>query len=539
MIVLFLLLLLIFGLSKRNAHKKALKLEELKKSNKDISKNLEDLELEKSELELKIKELEERNELLSKYEGILDADAEAKKIIEDAESTLKDAKEEAKSLLKESKEQAKSVKEKANEKANEIKEKYNAIFNNATKEYEKIIESANKKAEEIAGEAYEALNNKKDLENIASAMKSVINGYGNQCVYPSFGLMNELAEEFSHTEAGQELKKAKERTNLMISNGTAAKCDYVEVNRKEAAINFVIDAFNGKVDSILSTTKNNNYGKLEQKIRDSFYLVNHLGKPFRNAEITEQYLNSRLEELKWSVMVNELKLKEREEQRLIKEQIREEEKARREYEKAIKEAAKEEEMLMKLREQVQNELSNANSEERIKYEKQLNELEEKLKVAEEKNQRALSMAQQTKSGHIYIISNIGSLGEDVYKIGMTRRLEPLDRVKELSSASVPFSFDVHAMIFSNNAPKLEAELHKRFSRYQVNKVNPRKEFFRVRLNELKKELESLNITAKWTMVAEAKEYLESLSIDKGLADNTINQDEWNKHQNLIESENIA
>ena len=124
------------------------------------------------------------------------------------------------------------------------------------------------------------------------------------------------------------------------------------------------------------------------------------------------------------------------------------------------------------------------------------------------------MAQQTKRGHVYVISNIGSFGEEVFKIGLTRRLEPLDRVKELGDASVPFSFDVHAMIFSEDAPKLEKELHSLFNNRQVNKVNPRKEFFKVPVVEIKKEIEKLGLETHWTMRSEALEYRESLQLEK-------------------------
>ncbi len=119
------------------------------------------------------------------------------------------------------------------------------------------------------------------------------------------------------------------------------------------------------------------------------------------------------------------------------------------------------------------------------------------------------MAQQTKRGHVYIISNIGSFGENVFKIGMTRRLEPLDRVRELGDASVPFSFDVHAMIYSEDAPALERELHRQFTEYQVNQINPRKEFFKVPLAKVREAIEEEDVEVHWTMAAEAWEYRES------------------------------
>jgi hypothetical protein len=122
------------------------------------------------------------------------------------------------------------------------------------------------------------------------------------------------------------------------------------------------------------------------------------------------------------------------------------------------------------------------------------------------------MAQQTRSGNVYIISNVGSFGDDVLKIGMTRRLEPLDRVKELGDASVPFEFDVHAMIRSDDAPSLERELHGRFEEFRINKVNYRKEFFRIPLHHLREFVAEKNLEATFTMTAEAREFRETQAL---------------------------
>ena len=149
----------------------------------------------------------------------------------------------------------------------------------------------------------------------------------------------------------------------------------------------------------------------------------------------------------------------------------------------------------------------------MSYELKLKDLEEKLRETEEKNQRAISMAQQTKAGYVYIISNIGSFGENVYKIGMTRRLEPLDRISELSNASVPFSFDVHALIYSDDAPNLEYELHKRFNENRINKINPRKEFYKVNLKEIEAEVKIMGFDIKFTLLAKASEYRETIAME--------------------------
>jgi len=122
-----------------------------------------------------------------------------------------------------------------------------------------------------------------------------------------------------------------------------------------------------------------------------------------------------------------------------------------------------------------------------------------------------------KAGYVYIISNIGSFGKDVYKIGMTRRLEPLDRIDELGSASVPFQFDVHAMIFSDDAPALEAKLHQRFDHQKVNMVNGRKEFFKVPLAEIMKAVKEYHAQAvEFTEEAEAAQYRESQILRQNL-----------------------
>ncbi|MBO0643620.1 DUF4041 domain-containing protein [Pseudomonas stutzeri] len=397
------------------------------------------------------------------------------------------------------------------------------------------LDKAEEKLQSAVAEADRIVAMAKELTEAAQAMKNIIEGYGDAYIVPTYNLLDDLAEEFGFTEAGKELKQARESSRLMVKLGRSATCDYVEANRREIAIRFVTDAFNGnKVDSILSRTKTDNHGKLEQEIRDAFALVNLNGSPFRNARITEEYLKARLEELKWAVTARALKEREREEQRQLREQMREEEKARREYERAIKEAAKEESTLRKAMEKAQQQVAAANEAQRAELEARLAALQDQLKAAEEKNQRALSMAQQTRAGHVYVISNIGSFGEEVLKIGMTRRLEPLDRIRELGDASVPFEFDVHAMIFSDDAPGLEKQLHRHFLRQQINKVNPRKEFFRLELEEIRQELETLGVETHWTMSALAHEFRETLRIEQQIRDNPAIAAEWTRHQ--IEAE---
>lgn len=206
----------------------------------------------------------------------------------------------------------------------------------------------------------------------------------------------------------------------------------------------------------------------------------------------------------------EKKREEKEEQAEVRRRMREEAKLRQEVEKAVTEENKYERML----EKAKRDAADATDDKLRTLQKTISALTKELEIAHSKSERALSMAQQTKSGHIYIISNVGSFGENVYKIGMTRRLDPIDRVKELGDASVPFLFDVHAIIYVKDAPALEKALHKAFESRRVNLVNNRKEFFRVDLNEIREEVKKTFPDAEFIDAGEAREYRETMAISK-------------------------
>ena len=475
----------------------------------------------------------EANELKTKYGPILDVEGHAASILADAqrmrqeadhfaqqtvdarEGILQTSRQEAEQTAAAIVGEAKERKRKADEFAQKTEEKRDSIITLAKDQADSLLRNAREEAQRIAGDALEAKEKADTYKAAITAMRNQIEGYRDDYIIPNHTAIDDLAEEFSHKEAGEKLKETRQTVKMLVKEQQAATCDYAEINRRTTAIHFVLDAFNGKVDSALSRVKHDNYGKLEQEIKDAFALVNNNGGAFRNARIEPVYLKTRLEELRWAVAVQELKRLEQEEQRAIREQMREEEKARREIEKAIKEAEKEERLLAKALKEAKAQLAAAHGDEKAEYEAKLAELQDKLLAAEERGQRAISMAEQTRRGHVYVISNIGSFGENVFKIGMTRRLEPLDRVKELGDASVPFEFDVHAMIFSEDAPKLEKELHRHFDKDSVNKVNPRKEFFGVSLPVIRQKVDQMGMKeVHWTMKAEAAEYRESLAITR-------------------------
>jgi hypothetical protein len=195
---------------------------------------------------------------------------------------------------------------------------------------------------------------------------------------------------------------------------------------------------------------------------------------------------------------------EREEQARIKAQIREEQKLEREIQR-------EQERINRERAVVEAALAKALAEARDEHSAEVESLRARLAEMEDK-QRAISQAQLTKAGFVYVISNIGSFGDDVFKIGMTRRLEPLDRVRELGDASVPFPFDVHMMISCNDAPALENALHRSLFKHQVNKTNPRKEFFRADIESIVQIVQEHHGEVEYVADAEALQYRESLSM---------------------------
>ena len=223
-------------------------------------------------------------------------------------------------------------------------------------------------------------------------------------------------------------------------------------------------------------------------------------------KIQQSYLNLKIDELHVVHQYQEQLQFDKEEQRRINEQIREEQRAQRELEKAQQEAEKEEKRYQKALDEARQEIEQATGKKQEKLQLEIQRLNELVLEAQTNKERAISRAQMTRSGHVYIISNIGSFGKNVYKIGMTRRLEPTDRVRELGGASVPFRFDIHAMIYSEDAPSLENHLHRLLEGRSVNRINSRKEFFNVSLEEIEEIVHEYSVNAQFIRVPPAEEF---------------------------------
>lgn len=285
----------------------------------------------------------------------------------------------------------------------------------------------------------------------------------------------------------------------------------------------VLRAFNGECDAAVAKVDYKNIVTMETRIEKVFSSINKMTE-YRSIEISKEYLALKIAELRLVHEFQEKKQKEAEEQRMIKEAMREELKAQAEMEKAKKDAEAEERKYSNELERVRLEIAEATGARQDKLLDKISELEKLLQEAQANKERAISRAQMTKSGHVYIISNIGAFGENVYKIGMTRRLEPMERIDELGSASVPFVFDVHAIIYSEDAPALESELHNKLDPFRINKINLRKEFFKVDLEEISKIVIERNSEIQITRIAEAKEYRQSIALlnkNNSATNNTI------------------
>lgn len=275
----------------------------------------------------------------------------------------------------------------------------------------------------------------------------------------------------------------------------------------------ILRCFNSECDNILMKVSTKNIDSMRNKISKSFETLNKIFS-VNKVKLNQRLLELKLEELNLAYTYELKHQEEIEIQKEIKAQMVEEEKVRRELEQEKKKIEKDQAQFNKEVTRLMSYLQKTNNDvEKQLYVDKIKELEDKIKELEESKNSINERAANAKAGFVYVISNIGSFGEDIYKIGMTRRLEPMDRIKELSSASVPFEFDVHAMIFSEDAPDLENKLHQHFRNNSVNKINPRKEFFHTSIDEIEKVVkENFNNTVKFTKIPIATEYRQTLAL---------------------------
>ncbi len=346
-----------------------------------------------------------------------------------------------------------------------------------------------------------------DKRNILRKLEQQVAVYDEKLSFAELGVYEPHFDFNDADEYKQEIKRIRDRQKEMVSAKTSTLCPtdwqldgsrakgQTMINRQTR---LTMRAFNNECEAAIANTRWNNVNAMEKRVLNAAKQIDKANESMK-LRISEQYVSLKLDELHATHEYRERLKIEKEERAELARAEREEKKLLAEAEAA----EREEERYQKL-------LDKARSEAGID-ESRITELEAALAEAHATSERARAMAEMTKSGYVYIISNIGSFGEDVVKIGLTRRLEPDDRVKELGDASVPFGFDTHAMIYSDEAPALESALHKEFSDRRVNASNLRKEFFRVGLEEVEDAVKRLAPTASFFSDREAQEWHETLS----------------------------
>lgn len=327
----------------------------------------------------------------------------------------------------------------------------------------------------------------------------------------------DIYEGMTSSEIKNELILLSNREKDLVKRDAATTITNAANTMKESEIrrqkNQLLRGFNAESDNLIKDVTARNIDTIRSRINRAYESYNKLFAQ-DGVSISQELLKSKLSRMECFYQYQLKLIQEKELLQAQKEQIREEEKVRREIEEAKKKIARDEMQyhneINRLMSYMQK--SSLNAEKQL-YVDKIKELEEKLSKLEKEKETVNNQEANAKAGFVYIISNIGSFGENVYKIGMTRRLEPMDRIRELSSASVPFEFDVHAIIFSDNAPELESLLHQKFRSHEVNKVNHRKEFFKVALDEIEKTVkENYNNTVTFIRIPKAEEYRESLRL---------------------------
>ena len=305
------------------------------------------------------------------------------------------------------------------------------------------------------------------------------------------------------------IKEIRDRQKAMVSSKSATVCptDWtVDGSRSkgQTMINrqtrLTMRAFNNECEAAIANTRWNNVVAMEKRILNAAKQIDNSNTSM-NLVIHEDYVALKLDELHLTHEFRERLKIEKDERAERARAEREEKKLLADAEAAEREEEKFAELLSRAKEQAGVDGG------------RIAELEAKLAAAQAESKRARAMAQMTRSGYVYIISNIGSFGDDVVKIGLTRRLDPDDRVRELGDASVPFAFDTHAMIYSDDAPALEAALHK--------------EFFRVTLDDIEGAVRTLAPDASFFKDREAQEWHETLALrNQALVDMQKASDEF-------------
>lgn len=387
-------------------------------------------------------------------------------------------------------------------------------------EIQKLVEQEKTKLDAVRSAIQSAERDVAALAQQSSELKGQILVFEETLLLESFALYEPKFKLGASHEYKTRLDGVRDRQKAMIKNGEAAtgNMDW-QVNGSKVEgrklvndmLKLVIRSFNNESDYCVDNVKFDNIELGEKRIRQSFDACNRLGRVM-TVRLSESYLNLKLDELHLAHEFQVKKQEEKEEAKRVREELREQQKLEQEIRAAREKIAKERKHFTAALRDLHARLEKSSTEEeRALLSIKIAEVAASKANLDSEEKMIDYREQNAKAGYVYVISNVGAFGEGVYKIGMTRRLDPMERIDELGDASVPFWFDVHAMVFSDNAPSLEAKLHLRFAAGRLNKVNGRKEFFRADIAEIESIIrENYDTAVEVTHEAAAEQYRESL-----------------------------
>jgi len=386
---------------------------------------------------------------------------------------------------------------------------------NKTEEMRKVLEQLNVDKNKL-------INTISSLDEQIRDKNSEIIVLDDEILFESFALYKPKFSFQTSEEYKNKLETCRGTQKDLIKNGNAVEANenWTVNNSKSEGRKMVNDmkklllrSFNNECDYCVDNVKFNNMEVNEKRIEKSFETLNKLGR-IMQARITDPYKILKYEELYIAFEYQQKKQEEKEEQKKAREELREQQKLEQEIKQARERIEKEKKHFAQAIKELELRLTNSKEEnEKVLLLEKLSEIRGQYEELEKEEKVIDYREQNAKAGYVYVISNIGAFGEDVFKIGMTRRLEPMDRIDELGDASVPFSFDVHALVFSENAPKLESKLHEHFNSGRINKLNNRKEFYKANIDDIEQVIKE-NYDKVVDVVKEppAEQYRESLQM---------------------------
>lgn len=385
------------------------------------------------------------------------------------------------------------------------------------------IEEARSERDEISAENADLIKENAKLKEEIKQKWAKLSTFDDEVLIQEFGLYEPRFDFANSTQFKAEIKACREQQkDVLKSINASAKDTSWTVNGSKSkgrkmvteTTKLLMRAYNGECDEIVRKVKATNVNKSIEQVYKTAEMINKLGSTL-GIEVPFRYQQLKEKEVRLAYEYALQKEEEKEALREAREQEREARKLAQEIAAARKKLEKEKKQYLAAYKDIAARLENAIEEDRADLEEKADELKAKLEDVDAAVADVDYREANQKAGFVYVISNIGSFGEDVYKIGMTRRLDPMERIRELSDASVPFNFDVHAMIFCDDAPKLEAALHREFEDRKVNIVNQRREFFKVSLADIEEVVKAnYDKTVEFTEVPDAEQFRTSEELRK-------------------------